>query len=455
MLLEDSLLTTLHISDISPHPDNLRKDLGDLEELTESIKKNGIMQNLTVVPVDEENPDRYICLIGHRRLAAAKAAGVYQAPARIVFGLTHKDQVGIMLEENMQRTDLTIVEQAQGFQMMLDLGETEETIAEKTGFSRTTVRHRLQLAKLDQKELKRRQDDESFQLSLKDLYALEKIKDIRKRNEILKGAYSSNEIRRRAENEARDEARNKAAAAIIKKLEKYGVKELPQKERSGWSWNGKWDRIADFRIDKEYNEYVIDVKEGEKVYAVLGYSNTVSIVVPKRKTKEEVGKDEKEKEINRRKKAFKELCKKHYEDRRLFVEGIADGIYKPLGIDEEVALRKCWEYAFEHYVALDKTSTWQFLKGFSFYELTEDQRAEAKEELLDMNKTALMIASVVKSAGDGSGVFSWRGRFDDGSAADEQRRVYEILKLYGYQPSEEEIQIFAGTHELYIREETT
>lgn len=39
MLLDDSLLTTLHISDIDPHPDNPRKDLGDLEELTESIQK--------------------------------------------------------------------------------------------------------------------------------------------------------------------------------------------------------------------------------------------------------------------------------------------------------------------------------------------------------------------------------------------------------------------------------
>ena len=97
MLMEDSILTTLHISDISPHPDNPRKDLGDLEELSESIAKNGIMQNLTVVPVDEDNPDKYICLIGHRRLAAARKAGVYEVPARIVFGLTHKDQVGIML----------------------------------------------------------------------------------------------------------------------------------------------------------------------------------------------------------------------------------------------------------------------------------------------------------------------------------------------------------------------
>ena len=60
-----------------------------------------------------------------------------------------------MLEENIQREDLTVWEQAQGFQMMLDLGETEDTIADKTGFSKTTIKHRLNIAKLDQ-EIKSR-----------------------------------------------------------------------------------------------------------------------------------------------------------------------------------------------------------------------------------------------------------------------------------------------------------
>ena len=55
----------------------------------------------------------------------------------------------------MQRSDLTIYEQAQGFQLMLDLGDTEEQIAEKTGFSKTTIRRRLNIAKLNQDELKR------------------------------------------------------------------------------------------------------------------------------------------------------------------------------------------------------------------------------------------------------------------------------------------------------------
>lgn len=85
-----------------------------------------------------------------------------------------------MLLENMQRSDLSVSEQAQGFQLMLDLGETETTIAEKTGFSRSTVRHRLNLAKLDQETLTSREENKDFQLTLTDLYELEKVQDIEK-----------------------------------------------------------------------------------------------------------------------------------------------------------------------------------------------------------------------------------------------------------------------------------
>ena len=449
MLLDDSLLTTLHISDISPHPDNPRKELGDLEELSESIEKNGIMQNLTVVPVDDDNPDKYICLIGHRRLAAAKKAGIYQVPARIVFGLSHKEQVGIMLEENMQRNDLTIVEQAQGFQMMLDLGETEESIAEKTGFSRTTVRHRLQLAKLDQKELKKKQEDESFQLSLKDLYALEKVKDIKKRNEILKGAYSSNEIRRQAENAEREEQRELQVAVILKQIPE--AKPIPKSE-TNWKWSGKYDVLVEIVLDNPQKEFTLDLEDGEVPRYAVQYG-LLYIVVPKRKSTKEIEKDDREKELKRRKKAFKELCQKYYEDRRIFVDGIADGSYKT-GAPEEEIQRKCWDYIFNHYIGLDKSGLWEYLKGYSWWDMkTDEAKQEAIEELRDLGTTVLLVASVVRNAGDGSAMFGWRGNFEKGDRTDEQRRAYEILGLYGYQMSEEEKQILSGEHELYIREE--
>ena len=69
--MEAKEIVNIGLEHIHPHPDNPRKDLGDLTELAESIKKNGILQNLTVIPKEGE-PGEYIAIIGHRRSAAAR-----------------------------------------------------------------------------------------------------------------------------------------------------------------------------------------------------------------------------------------------------------------------------------------------------------------------------------------------------------------------------------------------
>lgn len=172
---------------LEPHPDNPRKDLGDLTELAESIKKNGIFQNLTVLRTKGEN-EKYLVIIGHRRLAAAKLAGLTEVSCMVV-EMDKKEQIATMLLENMQRSDLTIYEQAQGFQMMLDLGETKSEIAEKTGFSETTVRHRLKLLELDPEEFRKA---EERQPKLTDYIELEKITDPELKSKALKTIGTSN-----------------------------------------------------------------------------------------------------------------------------------------------------------------------------------------------------------------------------------------------------------------------
>lgn len=119
-------LQYIEVEKLHPHPDNPRKEIGDVSELAESIKQNGIFQNLTVVPnmvtgeVTGEVWQRgYTVIIGHRRLAAAKVAGLEKVPC-VVADMTPKEQLQTMLLENMQRSDLTVYEQAQGFQLKLD-----------------------------------------------------------------------------------------------------------------------------------------------------------------------------------------------------------------------------------------------------------------------------------------------------------------------------------------------
>ena len=148
---------TMYTRYIHPHPNNPRESLGDLTELIGSIKTHGIMQNLTIVPDEDctaDNPS-YTVVIGHRRLQAAKEAGLEEVPVTIAKDLNDQDIHELMLVENMQRKDLTPLEEAKGIQMCLDLGITENRLAEKTGFSKQTIKSRRKLLKYDEKSVKK------------------------------------------------------------------------------------------------------------------------------------------------------------------------------------------------------------------------------------------------------------------------------------------------------------
>lgn len=128
-----------------PHPDNPRRDLGDLTELAASIKEQGVKQNLTVVP-DDGDPERFLIVIGHRRAAAAMAAGLDEVPAVVDPTLGRAQQLELMLVENVHRSQLTVVEEADGYQAILDEGLSRAALAKAVGVSKSTVATRLSLA---------------------------------------------------------------------------------------------------------------------------------------------------------------------------------------------------------------------------------------------------------------------------------------------------------------------
>lgn len=176
----------LRLDQLHPHPANPRKELGDLTELADSIKAKGILQNLTVVPYYSQVHKRemeglYTVIIGHRRMAAAKLAGLTEAPC-VIAHMTDKEQIETMTVENVQRSDLTAYEQAEAFQLMLDMGSTVAEVAEKTGFSETTIRNRAKLTKLDKAKFKKA---EARGTTMTDFLKLNDIKNEQRRNEVL------------------------------------------------------------------------------------------------------------------------------------------------------------------------------------------------------------------------------------------------------------------------------
>jgi ParB family chromosome partitioning protein len=137
----------IHVSRIHPHPGNIREDLGDIADMAASVRIHGILQPL-IVEIHPELPACYQLLAGHRRLAAAKAAGLDQVPVMIRTAATGQPEE-LMLVENCQRQDLNPMDKAEAMGELRRKGYTAARIARSVGLSDATVGYYLALLDLD------------------------------------------------------------------------------------------------------------------------------------------------------------------------------------------------------------------------------------------------------------------------------------------------------------------
>lgn len=444
-------LEMINVGNIIPHPDNPRKDVGDISELTESIKKNGIMQNLTVIPAGD---GKYMALIGHRRLAAAKAAGLTEVPAKIVEGLSHREQVGIMLEENMQRTDLTVPEQAYGFQMMLDLGETEDSIAEKTGFSKTTIRHRLQIARLNKKVLDKQWNDHEFQLSLTDLIELEKIKNIKDRDHMLRTASDSRDLRYKIRLFLEKEKRKTNREIIIKMLQKMGIQEMSTGQYQQRNSN-KWTQADPISLEDDPPEKITikGMEAPEKTFYAppSEYDSRIWIYMraPKEVEHEKTEYEKRREEAERKRKEIEKLFRAIRDNRKVFIQGILDGAYgKPS--DYKKAMEDMIEIAIELNVRMYPENISEWITKKRSYNLSPEQKEKVLEKIQTMDPLEKILIMVDYAAGEHT-IVDWQGRWykDTGSTILEYHRI--LHDQYGFNLDDEELQmILEGTHKNYV-----
>ena len=145
--IEQSAYRTLPIYKIEPNPDQPRHDFDEeeLQALSESIAIHGVIQPLTV----RELPSGYYQIIaGERRWRAARLANLSDIPV-VVIEADDKKAMELALIENLQRQDLNPVEEAQGYQTLINIhGLTQEEAASRVGKSRPAVANALRLLSL-------------------------------------------------------------------------------------------------------------------------------------------------------------------------------------------------------------------------------------------------------------------------------------------------------------------
>lgn len=139
---------SLPIASIVTNPDQPRKSFDEtqLSELSDSIKQNGVLQPILVRKKD----DMYEIVAGERRYQASKLAGLKEIPA-IVRDIDDAEVFQIALIENLQRSDLTPIEEARGYRQLLDTkGLTQEGLAKILSKSRSAIANTLRLMDLPQ-----------------------------------------------------------------------------------------------------------------------------------------------------------------------------------------------------------------------------------------------------------------------------------------------------------------
>lgn len=433
-------IVNIDVSKIVEHPKNPRKNLGDLTELTESIRQNGIMQNLTVVKTGE---DSYMAVIGHRRLAAAKAAGLKEVPC-VIAEMSEQKQVGIMLVENLQRNGLTVTEQAQGFQMAIDLGNSVDDLAEETGFSKTTIYHRLNIAKLNQKALKKAEDNSEFQLSISDLCLLEKVKKVSDRNKILKEAKDSRNLAYLANKKITEEKRNLNAEKILKELKDRNLEEIPSNK---YWW--EYETVKKFNLDKD--EKVSLKKTNKKLYyhAVNGTLYILTENQEEKKVKQKPEKTEEQKQMERNRKKLNALQKGLTNDINDFINDMVFGKVEVLADVEEL-----WNILMDSEVRVSyfdvKKKLYSLIFGREINSWELDRLDEDEEKELDLKMAELpMIKQMLLLIGDIPVVNGYGNQIYSDSAT-KVLNLVNVLKKSGFSLTEEQQQYLDGTHEAYV-----
>ena len=146
MKMEENVLQ-VNIDDIIPNrfQPRLSFDEQGLKELASSIKEHGIIQPLVLRKLG----NKYEIIAGERRYKASVMAGLTKVPA-VISNIDDNSSAEIALVENIQRRNLTPIEEARSYKNLLDKGYTQEQLAQKMGISQSSVANKLRLLNLDE-----------------------------------------------------------------------------------------------------------------------------------------------------------------------------------------------------------------------------------------------------------------------------------------------------------------
>ena len=431
------MITNVEVTKLLQHPDNPRKSIGDVTELAESIKARGILQNLTVVPAEN---GMYTVIIGHRRLAAAKQAGLTEVPCAVV-DMDYKTQLSTMLLENMQRSDLTVYEQAQGMQMMFDLGVSVAEIVEKTGFAETTVRKRLKIATLPTAQMQQAVERGG---KLEDYVQIADIKDEEERRELLKV------IGTRDFEFSLSRAKKRQIEAEKTPLVKAELKSIGAKAVKNQIYSTAYERVEQCAITDWKEGTFKKPKNKEELFWEISYGTAYLMRKKAKVPKKKEEKSECEQRIDSANRELKRLTETAYECRVNFVKN-----FTAVEKHKETIIK--WLVQFAGRTITDYCSC---NRKYINSEIGSDEKysvdaPKLRQFIAEDKRAPIVVAYALAGDDENKGYYTagWYASNNAKSAPKHREnqsldRIYEFLCELGYEMSETELQLQSGEHEL-------
>lgn len=239
----DHVVQELPIGKVKPDPNNVRRDLGDIGELTKSVTEKGVLQPLTVTA---DGPG-WMVVFGHRRLAAAKAAKHTTVPC-IVRDFDPLDRLETQVAENLHRADLTPIEEAIAYRRLAELGASQRRIVTKVARSQSHISKRLSLLELPE----RIQDRiEAREITIGDALELTRLAELPNAKQLMNAAVGSNAARTYGVRVAVDEtiAKHEEAAKRAAALEQLQRDKIPVVDYRRYGYSNTYTPIG-----KSYDE---------------------------------------------------------------------------------------------------------------------------------------------------------------------------------------------------------
>ncbi len=237
--------TQIAISRIRPNTYQPRTRFADdeLQTLTESIRREGVLMPILVRP----RGDGYELIAGERRWRASQAAGLSEIPA-VVRDVDDMQALELAIIENEQRDDLTAIESARAYQlMMLEFGCTQQQVAEKIGVSRVQVSNLIRLLQLPEEIQKMIENRELSMGQARPLVGLEASLALRLARQCIADGWSARQMEKEAKKLARGPAG--AAAKVQKDADVQALQdELTRKLGLPVEVNCKKDGSGELRI---------------------------------------------------------------------------------------------------------------------------------------------------------------------------------------------------------------